>query len=1083
MSGAKTCPDCGGRLPSNSPAGLCPRCLLRIGAALALDPDELGSPGAGAAPFGAAMARVHLREPSDDAPLIRPASAAAHGRPDLSSRYQLVGELARGGMGAIFQGRDLDLGRDLAVKVMCEEHRGHPEMVRRFVEEAQIGGQLQHPGIVPVHELGRLPDGRMFIAMKLVRGRTLAALLAARRGPEDERARFLAIFEQVCQTVAYAHARGVIHRDLKPSNIMVGSFGEVQVMDWGLAKVLEQGGVADEVRAMRASDDSAVRTWRSGSEGMESRAGSVLGTPSYMAPEQARGELDTLDERADVFALGSILCEILTGGPAFAGEVGAEVYRKAERADVSEALARLDACDADTELAALARSCLAAAPRHRPRDAGMVVAGLTAYLRGVEGRLREAELAQARAEARAAGERRRRLLTLALVGSVLATALIGAAGWGWMDRERRRREASVRAAVDAALADADERRDRARAGGGNPVPWVEAIETARRAESLLGGGDPGVGLRDRVQSFLADLVRERDAVEAAEKDRRIVERLAAIHNDLGVHDDEAKADAEYASAFRDYGLDLDRLGPEAAGGALAASPMAAKLASALDQWASLRRGRVLCDPDGAGRLVAAASAADPDPWRNRLRETLGRTEEGPARKLEALLWLAATADVDRLPAASVTQLANSLSSLGRQETAIALLRRAQASHRDDFWVNADLGRVLTASDRPDEAVRFFAVAVGVRPRSGIALSGLGKALLLGGQPAEAADVFRDVTQLRPEDALAQVALGSALLALGDAEEADAEFAEARRRNPDDWVIRDQIALAHSNWGDLVAAVEEQRGSVLRFPRLAVVHKALAHAYEAAARADDAIAEFREAVRLDPRFSSAYLFLGRALIEAGDYRAALEALGHVDPGPPPAHPTISPSTLAMRARHFIQLEARLPEVAAGCELPSDAEAIADFARLASARHLYGTAAGLWADAFAASPELAADPTTGNRLQAARAAALAGAEVGPRGNSPDDRSRARWRGQAVAWLEADLAASAAALESGTLRQRAAVARRLRRWRLDPALAGLRDEQAVDGFPETERRLLHDLWCRIDALRARAAAPVPQATGRNP
>ena len=128
-----------------------------------------------------AVARVHLRDAADAARLVRPGSPEM---PDLSgqpSRYQLIGELARGGMGAIFQGRDLDLGRDLAVKVIREEHRDHPEMVRRFVEEAQIGGQLQHPGIIPVHELGRFPDGRLFIAMKLVRGRTLAALLGVAR--------------------------------------------------------------------------------------------------------------------------------------------------------------------------------------------------------------------------------------------------------------------------------------------------------------------------------------------------------------------------------------------------------------------------------------------------------------------------------------------------------------------------------------------------------------------------------------------------------------------------------------------------------------------------------------------------------------------------------------------------------------------------------------------------------------------------------------------------------------------------------------------------------------------------------------
>ena len=128
----------------------------------------------------AEIPRIHLRDTSENARLIRPTPSATANLSGKSSRYQLIGELARGGMGAIFQGRDLDLGRDLAVKVIREEYLDHPEMVRRFVEEAQIGGQLQHPGIIPVHELGRLQDGRLFIAMKLVRGRTLATLLATR---------------------------------------------------------------------------------------------------------------------------------------------------------------------------------------------------------------------------------------------------------------------------------------------------------------------------------------------------------------------------------------------------------------------------------------------------------------------------------------------------------------------------------------------------------------------------------------------------------------------------------------------------------------------------------------------------------------------------------------------------------------------------------------------------------------------------------------------------------------------------------------------------------------------------------------
>jgi serine/threonine-protein kinase len=1001
--------------------------------------------------------------------------------PDLSgrpSRYQLVGELARGGMGAIFQGRDLDLGRDLAVKVIREEHRNNPDLVRRFVEEAQIGGQLQHPGVVPVHEIGRFPDGRLYFAMKLVRGRTLAALLEARRGPAEDRMRYLSIFEQVCQTMAYAHSRGVIHRDLKPSNVMVGSFGEVQVMDWGLAKVLDEGGVADEEKAILAhAGGAAVRTVRSGSAGAESRLGSVLGTPPYMAPEQARGALNTLDERADVFALGSILCEILTGQPAFTGRSGAEAYRKAERADLSDAHARLESCDADVELVALARTCLAAAPKHRPRDAGVVVAALTAYLAGVERRLREAGLAQARAEARAIGERKRRLLAVALASSVLAMVLLGGAGWAWVSHERQRRGRTVRAEIDSALADASRKRERARASGGDPVPWVEAIEAARRAEPLLGGGDAGIETRERVRGFLADLVHERDVAVAAERDRHMLERLAAIHNDLGVHNDATQANAEYAAAFRAYGVDLDVQEPAAAGRTLAASPVAADLANALDQWAFLRRSWRLRDPADAARLVAAAKAADPDPWRNRLRDALGRMENDPTRKLQVLERLAATADVDRLPEASVTRLAFALASLGRRETAIALLRRAQRSHPDDFWVNADLGRELMFAGRSDEAVRFFAVARGVRPRSGLALGSLGKALLQSGQAGEAADTLRELTQLRPNDAHARVSLGSALLRLGEPEEADAEFREAKRLKPDDWLVRDQIAAARSELGDWTAAVEDLRESVRRFPSLAIARKALGHALLDTGRTEEAVAEFREAIRLDPRLAPAYLYLGRALVEAGDYCAALDTLGRPEAGPPPADPDLEPAMLACRAEHMAALEARLPAVVKGCDSPRGAEECADFARLACARRLDVTSARLWSEAFASSPALAAESAAGNRFQAARAAALAGTGAGEDDPRPDALSPAQWRAQAVTWLEDDLSACAELVGSGTSRQRSGVSKRLGRWLVDPALSGLRDEPALVGLPEPERRSLREFWSRVESLRTRAAIPVPR------
>ncbi len=297
-----------------------------------------------------AVPHVLLRDTDGgpEPPVHRPGG----GDPGQGTRYRIDGEIARGGMGSVLKGRDPDLGRDVALKVLREDFRDDADMVRRFVEEAQIGGQLQHPGVVPIYEMGTLGDRRPFFSMKLVKGDTLARLLAARKGPHDGLPRLLTIFEAVAQTVAYAHARGVIHRDLKPSNVMVGAFGEVQVMDWGLAKVLARGGAADDAEAGKIHrDETVIATARSGSADSDlSRAGSVLGTPSYMAPEQARGEIEQIDERADVFALGSILCEILTNEPAFVGRNGGEIQRTAALGDTAQALARLEACGADAEL-------------------------------------------------------------------------------------------------------------------------------------------------------------------------------------------------------------------------------------------------------------------------------------------------------------------------------------------------------------------------------------------------------------------------------------------------------------------------------------------------------------------------------------------------------------------------------------------------------------------------------------------------------------------------------------------------------------------------------------------------------------
>ena len=160
--------------------------------------------------------------------------------------YEIQKELARGGMGVVYAAADAAFGRAVAVKVLLPGWQASSAAVSRFRTEARITGRLQHPGIPPVHAHGTLPDGRPYLVMKLIEGRTLAALLDQRPEPTHQQPRFLQVFEQVCQAVGYAHGQGVIHRDLKPANVMVGAFGEVQVMDWGLGKEMpgEAGGAA-----------------------------------------------------------------------------------------------------------------------------------------------------------------------------------------------------------------------------------------------------------------------------------------------------------------------------------------------------------------------------------------------------------------------------------------------------------------------------------------------------------------------------------------------------------------------------------------------------------------------------------------------------------------------------------------------------------------------------------------------------------------------------------------------------------------------------------------------------------------------
>jgi hypothetical protein len=245
---------------------------------------------------------------------------ALKSRGPSSSRYRLKGEVAQGGMGVILRVWDEDLRRHLAMKVMLDEQEGAASRLSRFLEEAQVTGQLDHPGIVPVHELGIDARGRVFFTMKLVKGRTLEHVFEAVRHGDDgwSVTRALSVVLRVCEAMAFAHEKGVIHRDLKPANIMVGRFGETYVMDWGLARVLGKKDTKD-IRPQPNESVSAVRTDRRIGAGAKPDSslltmdGDQVGTPAYMPPEQARGDLERIGPHSDVYAVGAILYHLLSG--------------------------------------------------------------------------------------------------------------------------------------------------------------------------------------------------------------------------------------------------------------------------------------------------------------------------------------------------------------------------------------------------------------------------------------------------------------------------------------------------------------------------------------------------------------------------------------------------------------------------------------------------------------------------------------------------------------------------------------------------------------------------------------------------
>jgi serine/threonine protein kinase/formylglycine-generating enzyme required for sulfatase activity len=245
----------------------------------------------------------------------RPPTQAVGAFQGTAEKYTILEEIGRGGIGAVYNAFDHNLQRHVAMKVMLPQHQGTAR-IERFIREAKLAGQLQHPNIVPVYDFGEFTENRPFFSMRLVHGQSLAEILKAlREGDRETEERYslwrlLSFFQDICMGIAFAQDKGILHRDLKPENVMVGDFGEVLVMDWGLAKVRDQ----EEIR-----EEGEDRVVLGSLEPRITSDGTILGTPIYMPPEQAEGRVADIDERSDVYSLGAILYEILTLHPPFEG--------------------------------------------------------------------------------------------------------------------------------------------------------------------------------------------------------------------------------------------------------------------------------------------------------------------------------------------------------------------------------------------------------------------------------------------------------------------------------------------------------------------------------------------------------------------------------------------------------------------------------------------------------------------------------------------------------------------------------------------------------------------------------------------